>query len=65
MVITDARQADNPIVLANKAFLDLTGYEAYEILGRNCRFRQGEGTSAGRWPADVRTPSWRRLVQHL
>jgi PAS domain S-box-containing protein len=45
MVITDARQADNPIVLANKAFLDLTGYEAYEILGRNCRFMQGQATS--------------------
>jgi PAS domain S-box-containing protein len=45
MVITDARQGDNPIVLANKAFLDLTGYEAYEILGRNCRFMQGEATS--------------------
>lgn len=45
MVITDARQADNPIVLANKAFLHLTGYEAYEILGRNCRFMQGESTS--------------------
>ena len=28
MVISDPRQPDNPIVLANKAFLDLTGYEA-------------------------------------
>jgi PAS domain-containing protein len=45
MVITDARQADNPIVPANKAFLDLTGYEAYKIFGRNCRFMQGDGTS--------------------
>jgi PAS domain S-box-containing protein len=46
MVITDARQRDNPIVLANKAFLDLTGYSADEVLGRNCRFLQGASTSA-------------------
>jgi len=45
IVITDARQPDNPIVLANKAFLDLTGYTSDEVLGRNCRFLQGEGTS--------------------
>ena len=45
MVITDPRQADNPIVLANKAFLKLTGYRAEEVLGRNCRFLQGKGTS--------------------
>ncbi len=45
MVITDPRQNDNPIVLANRSFLDLTGYAAHEIIGRNCRFLQGEGTS--------------------
>jgi PAS domain-containing protein len=28
MVMTDAGQPDNPIVLANQAFLDLTGYSA-------------------------------------
>src|SRR3954471_11173822 len=46
MVLSDARQEDNPIVLANQAFLDLTGYTAREVLGRNCRFLQGPGTSA-------------------
>ena len=35
MVITDPRKPDNPIVLANQAFLDLTGYDASEVLGRN------------------------------
>ncbi len=45
MVITDPRQSENPIVLANKSFLDLTGYSAEEVIGRNCRFLQGEGTS--------------------
>ncbi len=46
IVITDARQADNPIVLANQAFMDMTGYSDSEIIGRNCRFLQGPGTSA-------------------
>lgn len=45
MVITDPRQADNPIVLANQAFLDLTQYTADEVIGQNCRFLQGPGTS--------------------
>lgn len=45
MVIADARQPDNPIVLANQAFLNLTGYAAEEVIGRNCRFLQGTGTS--------------------
>ncbi|WP_120009568.1 blue-light-activated histidine kinase [Teichococcus vastitatis] len=44
MVITDPRQPDNPIVIANQAFLDLTGYEADEVVGRNCRFLQGPDT---------------------
>jgi PAS domain S-box-containing protein len=45
IVITDARQAENPIVLANQAFLDLSGYADDEIIGRNCRFLQGPETS--------------------
>jgi PAS domain S-box-containing protein len=44
MVMADARHPDLPIVLVNKAFLDLTGYQAEEVIGRNCRFLQGEGT---------------------
>jgi len=44
MMVSDPRQADNPIVLANKAFLDLTGYGSNEVLGRNCRFLQGPET---------------------
>lgn len=44
MILTDPRQADNPIAFANKAFLDLTGYEESEVLGRNCRFLQGPQT---------------------
>jgi PAS domain S-box-containing protein len=51
MVVTDPRQPDAPIVLANQAFLDLTGYTAEEVLGRNCRFLQGRRTAA----ADIDT----------
>ena len=40
MVISDARLPDNLIVLANAAFLQMTGYEPEEIIGRNCRFLQ-------------------------
>lgn len=45
MVITNPRLADNPIVFANKAFQDLTGYARDEIIGQNCRFLQGPDTS--------------------
>ncbi len=44
MVLTDPNETDNPIVFVNKAFLDLTGYEEAEVLGRNCRFLQGSET---------------------
>jgi PAS domain S-box-containing protein len=45
IVITDARQTDNPIIFANDAFLALTGYERAEVIGRNCRFLQGPQTA--------------------
>ncbi len=41
MIITNPREADNPIVFANDAFCRLTGYAREEILGNNCRFLQG------------------------
>lgn len=44
-VVTDARQPDNPIVAVNHAFLRLTGYEADEVIGRNCRFLAGPKTA--------------------
>ena len=42
VILADAQQDDHPIVFANQAFLDLTGYSREEVLGRNCRFLQGE-----------------------
>ncbi len=44
MIITDPRQADNPIVFANAAFFKLSGYERHEVIGSNCRFLQGADT---------------------
>ena len=41
MVVTDPNQPDNPIVFANGAFFDLTGYDEDHVLGHNCRFLQG------------------------
>ncbi len=44
-IITDCLQPDDPIIYANQAFTDLTGYTREESMGRNCRFLQGKGTS--------------------
>jgi PAS domain S-box-containing protein len=40
--ITDPSRADGPLVYVNPAFERTTGYAAEEVLGRNCRFLQGE-----------------------
>lgn len=42
VLITDARQTDNPIIYTNPAFTNITGYSPEETLGLNCRFLQGE-----------------------
>ncbi|HEA19811.1 hypothetical protein LCGC14_1415960 [marine sediment metagenome] len=42
ITITDALQADNPIIYANTAFEKITGYPTAEILGKNCRFLQAK-----------------------
>lgn len=44
MVISNPRRPDNPIEVANAAFLDLTGYSEEQVVGRNCRFLAGEET---------------------
>lgn len=42
IIISDARLPDCPIIFANPAFEELTGYSAEEVLGQNCRFLQGD-----------------------
>lgn len=44
VILSDAQVEDMPIVFANRAFIELTGYPEEEILGRNCRFLQGPDT---------------------
>ena len=44
-VLSDPRLPDNPIVFATPGFYKLTGYTQEQVLGRNCRFLQGPGTS--------------------
>jgi PAS domain S-box-containing protein len=44
ITITDPTQPDNPIIYANEQFRTLTGYSEADVLGRNCRFLQGENT---------------------
>lgn len=40
-IITDHTIHDDPIIFCNQAFEQLTGYHREEILGKNCRFLQG------------------------
>ncbi len=42
VIITDATQANNPIIYVNSAFEKITGYSASEVIGKNCRFLQQE-----------------------
>lgn len=44
ILITDARQPDNPIIYASPGFERMTGYFEDDVLGRNCRLLQGVDT---------------------
>lgn len=41
VTLADPDYEDCPIVYANKAFENLTGYSQEDIIGHNCRFLQG------------------------
>lgn len=45
LCLSDPTRPDNPIVYANDAFCTMTGYDMEEVVGRNCRFLQGPGTT--------------------
>lgn len=42
IIITDPNLNDNPIIFCNPSFLETTGYAEHEVIGKNCRFLQGD-----------------------
>jgi PAS domain-containing protein len=44
MLFMDAKEPGNPIIFANDAFLDLTGYDREEVLGQYFNFLMARGT---------------------
>ncbi|KAG2446816.1 hypothetical protein HYH02_008376 [Chlamydomonas schloesseri] len=44
ITIADCSLPDMPLIYANAGFVRTTGYSAAYVLGKNCRFLQGEGT---------------------
>jgi PAS domain S-box-containing protein len=44
MLVTDAKLPGNPIIFANRAFINLSGYSQEELLGQDPHFMNGEGT---------------------
>lgn len=42
ITVGDARKKDFPLIYANAAFKKMTGYSSEEIIGKNCRFLQGD-----------------------
>lgn len=40
--ISDARKPDMPLIYVNQAFTEMSGYSKEEVLGKNCRFLQGD-----------------------
>jgi PAS domain S-box-containing protein len=43
IVFTDAKEANNPIIFANDAFLSLSGYDRKEVLGQSFNFLMARG----------------------
>ncbi len=44
ILISDPNQPDNPVIFASGGFERMTGYRSEEVIGRNCRFLQGNHT---------------------
>ena len=44
ITINTMSEEDKPLIYANEGFERLTGYSIKEVVGKNCRFLQGDGT---------------------
>eukprot|EP00898_Chlorokybus_atmophyticus_P004267 jgi/Chlat1/4841/Chrsp31S04874 len=44
LCVADMELSDHPLVYANEVFFQQTGYRPKDVLGKNCRFLQGEET---------------------
>jgi PAS domain S-box-containing protein len=42
ITIADPNKADTPLVYVNDKFCEISGYDCDEVIGRNCRFMQGD-----------------------
>ncbi|WP_449234625.1 ATP-binding protein [Azospirillum doebereinerae] len=54
IAVADPTQPDTPLVYCNRAFLEMTGYDREEIIGRNVRFLQDPDTDPAAM-AELRT----------
>lgn len=43
-VIADFTHKDQPLIFISDSFMELTGYQREDVIGKNCRFLQGEKT---------------------
>lgn len=60
LTLADATQPDLPLVLANPAFVRMSGYALADVVGRNCRFLQpasGAGPVVARMRAFLDDPA--------
>ena len=56
--ICDPNLPDNPIVFASDGFLEMSRYDRFEVLGRNCRFMQARHMTPMPCFVSARTPPW-------
>lgn len=45
ITVSDPSRPDRPLIYVNKGFEKMTGYSREDVVGKNCRFLQGPGTS--------------------
>ncbi|PSP31133.1 hypothetical protein BRC64_11285 [Halobacteriales archaeon QH_10_67_22] len=69
ITIADARQDDEPLIYINDSFERITGYSVAEVIGKNCRFLQGEQTDEAavarlREAIDTETPATVEILNY-